>query len=312
MSDAHERLRRLLFLVPYVVKHPGIPVSELATQLSVSKEELLKELDLLAFVGRPPFQPDDYIDIYVEGDRVFVDLDQRLSAPPRLTAAEAAALSAAALALGPLGGGALSSALSKLERVVPREVVHRYREMGGKISADGNVPEELGRLSECIAQGIEVEFDYFSHNRGAVERRRVQPHELFSHRGQWYLSAYCHARKDDRLFRMDRARGLQVTDQKFSPSPRQKGGIPSPIREDAEVRVRFSPQAAPYVTERFGGSARRLNDGGAEVHVSGESERWLTHWILSFGGEAQVLSPPSAREAVARAARASVESKGET
>src|SRR5712692_6869669 len=96
MSDVHERLRRLLFLVPYVAKHPGVSVEELAKALSLPTDSLLKELDLLTMIGRPPFQPDDYIDIYVENGRVYVDLDQRFSAPPRLTAAEAAALRAAA------------------------------------------------------------------------------------------------------------------------------------------------------------------------------------------------------------------------
>ena len=38
-------------------------------------------------VGRPPFQPDDFIDLHVENDRVWVDLDQRFSKPPRLTGA---------------------------------------------------------------------------------------------------------------------------------------------------------------------------------------------------------------------------------
>ena len=88
MSNVHERLRRLLFLVPYVSKHPGLSVDELARALNVDREDLLEELDLLTCVGRPPFNPDDYIDIYVENDRVYVDLDQRLSAPPRLTVGE--------------------------------------------------------------------------------------------------------------------------------------------------------------------------------------------------------------------------------
>src|SRR5262249_54494647 len=96
MSDVRERLRRVLFLVPYASRHPGITVRELAQALGLSEEELLVDLDLLTMVGRPPFQPDDYIDVYVENGRVYLDLDQRFSAPPRLTAAEAAALRAAA------------------------------------------------------------------------------------------------------------------------------------------------------------------------------------------------------------------------
>src|SRR5438093_533763 len=115
----YEWLCWLFFLVPYVAKHPGISVDALAGELGLSKDALLEDLDLLTMVGRPPFQPDDYIDIYVDGDRVYVDLDQRLSAPPRLTAAEAAALAAAAELLRPAASSELSSALRKLEKVIP-------------------------------------------------------------------------------------------------------------------------------------------------------------------------------------------------
>src|SRR5262244_1042382 len=119
MSDVHERLRRLLFLVPYVARRPGISVDELAQALGLKKEDLLRDLDLLTMVGRPPFQPDDYIDIYVENGRVYVDLDQRFSAPPRLTAAEAAALRAAGALVRATASSSLRSAMDKLEKVLP-------------------------------------------------------------------------------------------------------------------------------------------------------------------------------------------------
>ena len=44
MSNVHERLRRLLFLVPYVSKHPGVTVEALAKALNMSREDLLEEL----------------------------------------------------------------------------------------------------------------------------------------------------------------------------------------------------------------------------------------------------------------------------
>jgi proteasome accessory factor C len=72
------------------------------------------------------------------------------------------------------------------------------------------------------------------------------------------------------------------------------------------VRVRFTQLVAPYVRERFGEDARLLADGSVEVRVAGDNERWLTQWVLSFGGEAEVLEPASARAAVARAAKAAL------
>ena len=308
MSDVHERLRRLLFLVPYVAKHPGISVDELARELGMKKKALLEELDLLAYVGRPPFQPDDFIDIYVEDDQVYVDLDQRFSAPPRLTAAEAVALRAAAELMRPSEGEALSTVVGKLEKVLPATARQRFREMERKIDANVDAPTELGPLTRAIAHYREVAFDYFSPERGHTEARRVRPAELFSHHGQWYLAGFDLGRNDDRLFRLDRMENLSVTEQAFEPSPGRRRHVPNPADGRGQVRVRFSATAAPYVKERFGAEAQPLSDGGVEVKVAGESERWLTRWVLSFGGEAEVLEPEWARLAVARAAAASIES----
>jgi proteasome accessory factor C len=307
--QVHERLRRLLFLVPFVSKNPGLPIEEVAKKAGVSREELLEELDLLALVGRPPFQPDDFIDIYVEDGKVYVELDQRLSAPPRLTAAEGVALAAAAALLKPAAGDALTSALAKLETVLPPHAVQRYRDLMKTLDVATDAPDGLASLSQAIVERREVEFDYFTAGRGQTERRRVRPHELFSHRGLWYLSAHCLTRGDERLFRLDRIANLEVTDERFvapsSVGARQPPGI---VDAEGEVRVRFEPTVAPWIVERFGDGAKALPDGAVEVTVPGDSERWLTQWILSFGGDAVVLAPQWARDAVARAARASLQS----
>lgn len=303
----HERLRRLLFLVPFVSRNPGIGVDALAKELGVGREALLEELDLLTLVGRPPYQPDDYIDVYVENDRVYVHLDQRFSAPPRLTASEAAALAAAAELLRPAASETLESALRKLEKVIPPQARERYREMHRKIDAGAAAPSELAPLVRAVVDHREVEFDYFSQGRGTTEPRSVRPLELFSHRGQWYLAAFCNTRGDERLFRVDRIQNLVGTDRAFEPSQTRQAVIPNPA-QGGEVRVRFSRVVAPYVLERFGDDARPAPEGAVDVWVSGESERWLTQWVLSFGGEAEVLEPEWARGVVARAAEASIES----
>ncbi|MBI3181504.1 MAG: WYL domain-containing protein [Myxococcales bacterium] len=307
-SAVHERLRRLLFLVPFVAKHPGIAVEELARAQGLSTDELLEDLDLLAMVGRPPFQPDDYIDIYVENGRVHVDLDQRFHAPPRLTASEAAALTSAAELMRGVASQALQSALAKLEKVVPPGAVGRWREMGQKLDLSLEAPSELGPLSRAIVERREVELDYLPAGGQRAEERTVRPLELFSHRGQWYLYAHCLSRGDDRLFRLDRIRELALTERRFEASPRKPSSIPSPVGGKGEVRVRFSPLAARYVKERFGEEARLLPDGGVEVKVAGDSERWLVQWVMSFGGDAEVVEPMWARRAVAAFARASLES----
>lgn len=305
---AYERLRRLLFLVPYVSRHPGQTVDQVAKAAGLTRAELLSELDLLTLVGRPPFEPDDYVDIYVDDDKLYVGFDQRFSAPPRLTAAEGVALAAAAELLRPAAGDALTGALQKLEKVLPEGSRARYREMAKQLDLAVDAPSGLATLSQAIALHRELEFDYFSGGKGLTERRSVQPHELFSHRGQWYLSAFDLTRKDERLFRLDRIARLELSERTFPPPAPTGRGLPTGEDAKARVKVRFSPAAAPYVSERFGSQARWVEGGSLEVEVPGDSARWLTGWVLSFGGDAVVVEPDWAVKAVAEAARASLES----
>jgi len=308
VSDVHERLRRLLFVVPYVARHRGVTVQALARQLGVSREELLRDLELLTMVGRPPFQPDDFIDLHVENDQVWVDLDQRFSKPPRLTGPEAAALASAAELLRPAAQTALASALAKLEKVLPAQAKKMYRDLGGAVNARSQASAELGILTRAAEGRRVLEFDYAGRGSTAVEHRRVEPVEVFNHRGQWYLYGWDLARGSERLFRLDRMTGILRTEQTFSPRAMPPARVPDPA-ERGEVRVRFSALAAPYLRERFGGEARELTDGGVEVKVTGD-ERWLVQWILSFGGEAEIVEPLSARQAVAAAALRALEQRG--
>lgn len=307
-TQAYERLRRLLFLVPFVSKNPGLPVEDVAAAVGLKKDELLEELDLLTFVGRPPFSPDDYVDVYVEDGCVYVDLDQRLSAPPRLTASEGVALAAAAALLKPTPGGALASALSKLEQVLPPQSLERYREMTRQLDLATEAPDSLGRITQAITARRELAFEYVGVARGASERRHVRPLELYSHRGQWYLAAFCLARQGERLFRVDRITSLEVLEATFEPLEGARAPKPGSSAGERPVTVRFSPELAPYQQERFGEAARLEPDGSLLVTVPGDSERWLTRWILSFGGNATVLGPEWAIRAVAEAATASLQS----
>jgi proteasome accessory factor C len=305
---AYERLRRLLFLVPFVSKNPGLPVDEVAKAVGITKDELLEELDLLTLVGRPPFSPDDFVDVYVEDDKVYVDLDQRLSAPPRLTAAEGVALAAAAATLKPPAGGTLAGALTKLETVLPPEARERYRQMARQLDVATGAPENITELTRAIVEHRELELDYAPLKGKDPEKRRVQPWELVSHRGHWYLSAFDCGRSAERLFRVDRIAQSRLLDERFTPPETAGRALPGSGPNEKPVQVRFSPTLAALQQERFGDAAQLGADGSVVVTVPGDSEQWLARWVLSFGGNATVISPEWAIRAVAEAARASLRS----
>ena len=303
-----ERIRRLLLLVPWVARQPGIPVDELARVLGCTRTQLLSDLQVMSLVGRPPFQPGELVDVYAEDDRVFVELDQRLSKPPRFTAAEAVALTAAARLISPAATDAVGSALAKLEKALSVRVQTEARAMGRVLDAAQEAPGDAGLLGQAVREKREVAFDYFSPQRGAVERRSARPYELFNHRGQWYLAAHCLKDDVEKLFRLDRARNVELLAGTFEPPAGRVRAEPKSPLGRGDVRVRFSAAVAPWVREQFGeGAVRSLPGGGAEVELDVDNEAWLVGWVLSFGGEAELLTPASTRRNIARAALASLE-----
>src|SRR5499427_5597128 len=115
--DVSQRLRRLLFIVPYVAKHPdGVPVEQLAKILGADRDELLADLDLLTQVGPPDGDPGEYLLVTVEDGRVFVDLAHRLTRPLRMTPAEGCSLLLGIRALRESGIAPFDTAMASAEK----------------------------------------------------------------------------------------------------------------------------------------------------------------------------------------------------
>lgn len=312
-ADPRDRLRRVLFLVPYAVQHPGIPVRELARKCGVSETEILEDLEFLLGVGAPPFAPDDFLDLYVEGDRVYVALHQSFSRPPRFTESEAAALAAAAQGLG---GEGRERVVRALRDSVPRDRRASFDELVGRIYA-GSPPARdsiLGKLQRAIAERRAVRIEHQTYGQPAARERNVRPWTLAQRLGHWYLYGHDEERGKAIAFRLDRIRECAVTEARFEPPTDAElararlfstaGGEP--------IRIRLAPRAADWALARPGGLrvVKRSDRDGAVVEVAGVSEEWATRFALSFGGEAEVVAPASARRHYTEAVRLTLERYG--
>ena len=63
------RINRILFILSFVSQNQGIHLEALASKVGMRPRALIKELEFISLIGKPPFKPDDYVDIYVEDDR---------------------------------------------------------------------------------------------------------------------------------------------------------------------------------------------------------------------------------------------------
>ncbi|HXN84248.1 MAG TPA: WYL domain-containing protein [Myxococcales bacterium] len=314
-SDKRERLRRLLLIVPAARRKPGIRVEELARELGLDASELLADIDLLALVGRPPFSPDDMIDISVdERSRVFVTLDGSFSRPPQLTALEALALAAAAEAVA-AADPAVTSALQKLTAALPAQARALYAGLAQRVAMATPVPRGtsalIAQLRAAAQRWREVVLDYDKEGRGAHEERTLQPWAVIDHGGRWYVYGHDTARGAQRTFRVDRLRAVRETGATFpdpgplDPALFERASFFFPTGAERPVALRFSPGAAAWALSRYGARAVALPGGGAEATIDSAGTAYAVSLALSLAGEAEVIDPPEARaalrDAVARA-----------
>jgi proteasome accessory factor C len=306
-ADPRDRLRRVLFLVPYAVRHPGIPVRDLARRCGCTEKEILEDLDFLLVVGSPPFAPDDFLDLYVEGDKVFVALHQSFSRPPRFTESEAAALAAAAQALG---GEGRERAVNALRESVPRDRQASFDELVGRIYAGAPPARDsvLGRLQRAIADRRAVRLLYQSASAAEPGERVFHPYTLAQRLGHWYLYGHDEVRAKALALRVDRIRECTLSDARFdAPSAAElaRARLFSEPSGDP-IRIRLGPLAAARALSRPAGLTlvKNLDDGGAVVEVSGPAdEAWATRFALSWAGDAEVVAPAAARRHFADAVR---------
>jgi len=67
MSD---QLTRILVMIPDSRLHPVIALQDLARYLYPTTETILADLDAVLLCGAPPYLPNDYIGVVLEGDRI--------------------------------------------------------------------------------------------------------------------------------------------------------------------------------------------------------------------------------------------------
>jgi proteasome accessory factor C len=301
---AEHEVQRILALVPWIVAHPGSTKTELAQRFGITETQLEDDLALVLMIGVPPYAGGDYVDVEEDDDgRVTIRLADYFRRPLRLTPAEGLALLAAGRALLSVPGsdpsGPLATALDQLEAAldVPEMIV----EVGE--------PPFLHAVREATTRHERLDVDYWSAGRDELTRREIDPLTVFYAMGAWYLSAYCHRVEGERMFRVDRIRGVRDTGTHFDPPEPSPADEPArvfnPRPDDPMVTLRLRPSAAwvaeSYPTE----SVTERADGTLDVVLVVSEPAWLERLVLSLGPDAEVIAPAD-RQGLAAAAAARV------
>jgi predicted DNA-binding transcriptional regulator YafY len=208
---------RLLTLLELLESHERISGSDLASKLEVSLRSVQRYVAQLQDLGIP-----------VESTRGVggaYRLKPGFRLPPlMLTDDEALAVSLGLRTLESLGlnafAPATSSALSKLKRVLPKNLAEHVNVMQEAVELEpsGWLVTVDTKLLMTVANAVQartpIMFAYRAFD-GSDTRREVEPYSVLYHDGRWYMVGYCRLRLAVRSFRLDRMLELQVTDGHF-------------------------------------------------------------------------------------------------
>jgi predicted DNA-binding transcriptional regulator YafY len=283
---ADARLRRLLALVPWVVARDGPTLEEVCARFDLGSDELVADLDLVFLCGVHPFTPDSLIEVVIADGRVWIRYADYLERPLRLTPEEGLALVAAGAAALAVPGadpqGPLATGLAKLAAVLGVEP-------GDAVDVElGPAPEGVVEaLRGAVAARRQIEIDYYAYGRDERSRRVVDPHTVFAAEGQWYLQAYCHLAENDRRFRIDRIRGLEVLDRPVARVPAEGTAPATSVFEPrpGDPRVVLDLEAgARWVAEQYPLEAlEELGGGRCRVTLAVSERAWLERLLLRLG-----------------------------
>ncbi len=309
-----ERFARLVTLASILIDagRAGRRLDEgrLRETLNVSEQELREDIAVLNVVN---FGAGTYV-LYAElGDDGMIEVDPEpygdsFARPARLLPVEAKALVAAIDLIGEhIPEGSLASVRRKVVAALGEDPVHEGLQVA---SAGGDDAEISAVVSSAIAQHRLLSFEYYKENEDEFSTRVVEPYALINGREGWYVASFDPSRDSVRHFRLDRIKSAGVEAESFEPRPDvdpaadvdgwpRTGEVPASRR----ARLWISPERARWSREERTVTAE-LEDGAVVVELGFAGVDWLVREVLKEAGDAVVLEPEDAREAVRAAAEA--------
>ncbi len=171
--------------------------------------------------------------------------------------------------------------------------------LGADLGADTDV---LAELYVAVTERRHVDFEYRD------RRRKLAPHGIGHRNGHWYVAGI--ESGEQRVFRIDRMATMTVGASRdaFQRTPGVTVGAALAAHpwevgggEPLEVTVRFDATAAWWAERRLGGRGVKEEhnaEGYTDVTLAVSHLDAFIGWILSFGDQAEVLTPEPVRQAV--------------
>ncbi|GIO83962.1 DeoR family transcriptional regulator [Paenibacillus faecis] len=284
------KLDRMFGITMELMTRSRVTATELAARFEVSVRTIYRDIDLINQAGIP-------IASYTGTDGGFELMDGFFLTRQHFSIDDLSVIYSLLKGLETALGGNYTTLARKLTSLQPA------LKNGGddrhniilEWSTNDSEKTVVQRLLPAIRQNLRISFSYVS-ALGTETARTVEPLQLFWEQGAWYIKGFCQLRRANRLFRVTRISGLQVTEEKFTA---RHAAEPEEKKENRpqgmEVHLRFTPSARLRAMEQFP-REYVMRDGHLEVKTVCYTKDYALSIVLSYGTEVTILSPDSLKE----------------
>jgi len=312
------RIYRLLRLITLLQSGRGYSADDLAAELEVSRRTVFRDLNMLEMA---------HIPYYYDPERGGYRISRHFFLPPiNLTLGESLAVLMLTARLRGTGKLPLMSeaarAAMKVESALPDRirrhvgsVLDRLGVLLGPTSRHEGLDDLFDQLTDAVATRKVCRLVYISFLDRKQIRATVHPLRLIFLNRAWYLIAHSVKHKERRTFKLGRIRKLAATDQTFEPpdgpdEPTEPFGAAwSMIPEGTlyDIHLHFEPMVAGNVAEVRWHASQQVewnDDGSVEFRARVDGLREITWWVLGYGDQVEVITPPELRRRIGEVAGA--------
>ena len=301
VENALNTVARALDLIPYIIKHQGVSVSELATVFDTTTKEIARELSLLHLCGLPGYSHLELIDLsYEDGESVEVLDPQVLDRPRNLSRSESIAVLLGLDQLAILARDAQTrNEIQALRNRLARNLAHTVDQI--TVAGDAGTESFLSEITTAIKEHCSLEFDYLSGGVGEPTHKRIAPLAIEKTREHAYLEGIDLQFKARRTYRLDRITSLNLGEILFEEHFEfSKGNTPVPVAlEKVNPLVKISPAR---IGRLFAEDHQRIVESNSRdgdycfIQLAEVGKDWLLRTLISLDGDVQIISEGEFKE----------------
>lgn len=282
---------RLFQMVYYLMDKGHTTAPELAEKFEVSIRTIYRDIDILSSAGIPVYTTQG------KGGGIFLPENFVLNRS-LISEEEQNQILTALQGLRGMDEEKNQALLRKLGNVFQKQTIN-WIEIDFSEWHPQN-EERFQLLQKAIFQKTRLRFYYFSREKPGSDRK-VEPLKLIFKAREWYLYAYCCEKQAHRLFKLKRIRQLRQTTERFERTAPEKVLESQKIYTANQqlVKLAFAPELAYHVYENHE-QVKETENGRLLVEEKFPVNESFYRFLLSFGGQVEVLFPDSVRQEMSK------------